>query len=81
VGRVRSAVEAGQAVGQIRPDVATDLLNLLGPLGGAEPAEVGRLVDELRRKIDDRVDEGAVARSRAAVLRSRLSDLDRAADT
>jgi hypothetical protein len=81
VGRVRSAVEAGQAVGQIRPDVATDLLNLLGPLGGAEPAEVGRLVDDLRRKIEDRVDEGTVARSRAAVLRSRLSDLDRAAGT
>ena len=75
VGRVRSAVEAGQAVGQIRPDVATDLLNLLGPLGGADPGDIDRLVDELRRKIDERVSEGSVAQARAAVLRSRLSDL------
>ena len=79
VRRVRSAVEAGQAVGQIRPDVATDLLNLLGSLGGADPGDIDRLLDDLRRKIDDRVSEGSVAQARAVVLRSRLSDLGRAA--
>jgi serine/threonine-protein kinase len=81
VSRMRSAVESGQAAGQIRPDVATDLLNLLGPLGGADAQDIDRLVDELRRKIDERIDEGSVAAAQAAVLQSRLSDLDMAAGT
>jgi serine/threonine-protein kinase len=81
VSRVRSAVESGRSAGQIRPDVATDLLNLIGPLGGADAQEVDRLVDDLRRKIDERVDEGSVAAARGAVLHSRLSDLGRATGT
>ena len=81
VGRVETAVQAGQAGGQIRPDVATDLLNLIRPLTGADPVDVDRRVDELRRKIDQRVSEGGLDAARAAVLRSRLADLGRATRT
>jgi len=42
---------------------------------------VDRRVDELRRKIHQRVDEGSVAATRAAVLQSRLADLGRATRT
>jgi eukaryotic-like serine/threonine-protein kinase len=81
VGRVENAVQAGQAGGQIRPDVATDLLNLIRPLSGADPADMDRRLDELRRKINQRVSEGGLAAARAAVLRSRLADLGRASRT
>jgi hypothetical protein len=79
--RVETAVKAGQAGGQIRPDVATDLLNLIRNLSGAGPPELDRRVDELHRKIDQRVGEGSLAAARAAVLRSRLADLGRASRT
>jgi serine/threonine-protein kinase len=81
VSRVETAVQAGQAGGQIRPDVATDLLNLIRPLSGADPGDVDRRVDELRRKIHQRVSEGSLAADRAAVLQSRLADLGRATRT
>ncbi|MEV4347580.1 protein kinase [Actinoplanes sp. NPDC049596] len=80
VSRFRSAVERGAAGGDIRSDVATDLLNLLQPLtrsGG----DTGNQVDQLRRKINDRAGEGSVSSAQAAVLRSRLADLDKAART
>jgi len=75
LARVRSAVEAGRAEGQIRPDVAVDLLNLLRPLGRADPGEADDQVAELRRKLRDRVDEGSVDGARAEILLSRLADL------
>jgi eukaryotic-like serine/threonine-protein kinase len=78
VVRVRAAVEAGRAVGQIRPDAATDLLNLIQSLTNADAKEVDGLVDNLRRKIRDRVSEGTVAADRAIVLQSRLTDVGRA---
>jgi hypothetical protein len=78
LARVRSAVEAGRAQGQIRPDVAVDMLNLLGPLGEADTREAEHRVTELRRKLRDRVDEGSVDAARAEVLRDRLADLDQA---
>jgi serine/threonine-protein kinase len=81
VSRVQTAVQAGQAGGQIRPDVATDLLNLIRPLSGADPGDVDRRVDELRRKVRQRVSEGSLAADRAAVLQSRLADLGRATRT
>jgi hypothetical protein len=36
-------------------------------------------IDQIRRKIRQRVGEGSVTPARAAVLQSRLTDLDRAA--
>jgi hypothetical protein len=81
VTRVRAAVEAGRAVGQIRADAATDLLNLLQSLTNADAADVDGIVDDLRRKIRDRVSEGTVAADRATVLQSRLTDLGRAVGT
>jgi serine/threonine-protein kinase len=75
LARVRSAVETGREEGQIRPDVAVDLLNLLRPLGRADPGEADDQVAELRRKLHDRVDEGSVDGARAEVLLSRLADL------
>ncbi|WP_344934626.1 serine/threonine-protein kinase [Actinoplanes nipponensis] len=78
LARVRSAIEAGRAARQIRPDVAVDLLNLLRPLSRANGRAAEEQAAELRRKVDDRVTEGSVDAARAAVLRSRLDDLDEA---
>ena len=79
IDRVRSAVETGQASGQIRPDVAVDFLNLIQPLRATDTEEVADRVDELQRKLRERVSEGSVDDARADVLRSRLSDLGAAA--
>ena len=73
-----SAVEAGQAAGQIRDDVAVDLINLLRQLDDASPEDVGRRVAELQQKIRDRLDEGGLARTYADELRNRLDRLARA---
>ncbi|MEV8504729.1 protein kinase [Actinoplanes sp. NPDC051475] len=79
VRRVRTAVDDGRTSGQIRPDVATDLLNLLDTLDGPRSAGVEARIGDLRRKVRARTGEGSVAESRAAVLQSRLDDLGRAA--
>lgn len=79
VRRVRTAVDDGRTSGQIRPDVATDLLNLLDTLDGPRTAGVEARIGDLRRKVRARTGEGSVAESRAAVLQSRLDDLGRAA--
>jgi serine/threonine-protein kinase len=72
VDSVISAVRAGQVSGHIRDDVAVDLINLLRQLDGAPPADLGRRVAELRQKIRDRVNEGALTRIYADELRNRL---------
>ena len=72
-------MEDGRDAGRIRPDVAADLLNLLGPLRSAEDGAAGVRVAEVRRKISERVSEGGVAEAQADVLRSRLAEVDRAA--
>jgi serine/threonine-protein kinase len=72
VDSVISVVKAGQAVGQIRDDVAVDLINLLRELDDASPEDVSRRVAELQQKIRDRLDEGALARTYADELRIRL---------
>jgi hypothetical protein len=81
VTRMRTAVEDGAAGGEIRTDVATDLLNLLKPLTGADGQDVDGQLDQLRRKIRERLGEGSVTPARADILQSRLADLDRAAGT
>jgi eukaryotic-like serine/threonine-protein kinase len=79
VTRLRTAVQTGVDAGQIRADVGVDLMNLVQSLSDPGTAGVGDQVDGLRRKIQDRVREGGVTPARAAVLDSRLSDVDRAA--
>ena len=79
VAAVRAAVEDGRDAGRIRPDVATDLLNLLRPLDTAAATEVDDRVDEVRRKIRARVSEGSVKRAQADVLQDRLAEVSRAA--
>ena len=79
IARVRTAVSDGVDGGQIRSDVATDLLNLLQNLANSHPGDVSGQVDQIRYKIRQRVGEGSLAQARATVLQSRLTDLNRAA--
>ena len=79
VSRLRTAVESGAEGGQIRDDVATDLLNLIGPLENADIKDVDGRVSVLRRKIAGRTAEGSMSSAQAAILRARLADVDRAA--
>ncbi|MGW4945073.1 serine/threonine-protein kinase [Actinoplanes sp. NPDC004185] len=76
--RFRTAVEDARADGQIRPDIAVDLLNLLRPLDRGDGRRAGDQVGELRRKLNDRIAEGSVDAAAAKVLRARLADLDEA---
>ena len=78
LARFRTAVEDGRDRGQIRDDVATDLLNLLRPVGRASAGDADDRVADLRRKLRDRVDEGSVQERSATVLRDRLGELDQA---
>ena len=79
VSRLRNAVEDGAAGGEIRGDVATDLLNLIRPLQTADGKGVDAQVATLRHKITQRTVEGNLSEARAAILKARLTDLDRAA--
>jgi hypothetical protein len=72
-----STVEAGQAAGDIRPDVAVDLINLLRQLDDTPPADVGRRVADLQQKINVRSNEGTLARPYAEELRSILNRVAR----
>ena len=75
VDRVTSEVEAGQAAGTIRPDVALDLLNLLRPLDRADPAEIPGRVEQLQEKVRTRVGEGGLTEEQVDVLQARLAEL------
>jgi hypothetical protein len=75
VRRVRRAVESAQDTGDIRPDVAADLLNLIRPLSTAEAGDVAGRVADLRRKIRDRVAEGSLPEEQGDALQARLADL------
>jgi hypothetical protein len=81
VSRMRSAVEDGAADGEIRDDVALDLLNLIRPLALTDGRDVATQVALLRLKITQRLGEGGLQPARAEVLRARLTDLDQAAGT
>jgi serine/threonine-protein kinase len=78
VGRVASEVEAGQAAGRIRDDVAVDLLNLVRQLEQVDRAEIPARVDQLRQKVRIRVTEEGIDRDQAAALQTRLDELGRA---
>ena len=75
VTRLRAAVERAG----LRADVATDLLNLIQPLGNANNKDVQGPLAAIRRKINDRAGEGSLTAAQATTLRARLTDLDRAA--
>jgi hypothetical protein len=75
VHNFRAAVVAGREAREIRPDVATDLLNTIDSVDGDDALDVGEVVGTLRRKIKERVREKAVARTRAALLDARLTGL------
>jgi hypothetical protein len=76
---VQRSVDEGIAAGEIREDVAHDLDNLIGELH--ERLADGRLgsarerVEKLRRKIEERIQEGAIAPARAEDLSQALSAL------
>lgn len=72
VDNLRRSVGDGRAAGDIRPDVAQDLLNLINNLdqnGGAAG------VNDLHHKVDVRSREGGISRTRAAQLHSELNDI------
>ncbi len=79
VDQVISAVQTGQANGQIRRDVAVDLINLLRQLHTSPPTDVSRRVADLQQKVRARVDEGSLARASADDLSTRLDRIDRVA--
>jgi serine/threonine-protein kinase len=74
VDRLRSTVDEGRAAGEIRSDVAQDLVNLIRPLepvGGGQPDPA--TVADVRRKVDERAREGSITRRRAELLQARLT--------
>ncbi|MEU4619774.1 serine/threonine-protein kinase [Actinoplanes sp. NPDC023801] len=73
--RVQATVEAGEESGEIRPDVALDLKNLLGLIDPDADAALNDQVDELLRKVRQRQNEGGLTDTRAGLLRERLNDL------
>ncbi|MEV6493919.1 serine/threonine-protein kinase [Actinoplanes sp. NPDC051633] len=77
VDRVISEVEAGQAAGRIRPDVAVDLLNLIRQLDQADPSEVAERVEQLQQKVRTRLGEDGLTAEQADVLQARLTELGR----
>jgi hypothetical protein len=79
VSRLQTTVENAAESGKIRGDVATDLLNLIRPLLGSDAKDVDGPVSQLRQQISGRVREGSLSSAQAAILRARLTDLDRAA--
>jgi eukaryotic-like serine/threonine-protein kinase len=79
LARVQRSVDEGIAAEEIREDVAHDLDNLIGELH--ERLADGRLrsarerVEKLQRKVEERVQEGAIAPARAGDLSRALSAL------
>jgi serine/threonine-protein kinase len=76
---LRTAVQTGADSGEIRPDIATDLLNFVNPLADANTANIDAQLTALRGKIDDRAGEGALNATQAGIIRARVADVERAA--
>ncbi|WP_430784253.1 serine/threonine-protein kinase [Actinoplanes sp. G11-F43] len=75
VSRVRAAVERGERDGEIRADVALDFDNLLRLIDPESDADLTEQVDQLRRKVRQRLNEGGLTENQAAILQERLADL------
>ena len=75
--RFEAVVQAGVARGEIRPDVATDLRNLLGGLeqsvANVQQGEVTSRTATLRRTIDERAGKGEISQGVARDLRAALA--------
>jgi serine/threonine protein kinase len=75
--RMRRTVDEGLAASEVRADVAVDLDNVIGglqaELAAGAPVNVTQRVTELRKKIAQRVREGALAKNRADALTETLS--------
>lgn len=69
--RFDALISTGLSRGEIRPDVATDLRNVVSNLAAADDPAAGSA--DLRRKIDDRAREGALSRGLARQLRDALA--------
>jgi hypothetical protein len=76
VERFDAIIQAGLNSGQIRPEVATDLRNLLGGLGQSvaniEQTDVVTRATGLRRTIDERARQGGISQSVALALQQAL---------
>jgi hypothetical protein len=82
---IRAALDRRQTAGEIRPDVALDVRNLVDDLV-SNPISPGPRIDSLRRQLRDRQREpGALSSSAQAELDAAVVDLgaalDRAATT
>ncbi|BCY12600.1 serine/threonine-protein kinase [Actinoplanes sp. L3-i22] len=76
--RVQDAVEKGEKSGKIRSDVAQDFRNILGQLATADDPDVQGGVEQLRKKVRQRLSEGGLTADQATILQSRLTDLSKA---
>jgi serine/threonine-protein kinase len=79
IGQLWQTVVRGGSDGQIRPDVATDLLNLIRPVRASliagQPSGVAGLVALLRTKLATRLAEGAITLAAASAIRAELDRL------
>ncbi|WP_092540554.1 serine/threonine-protein kinase [Actinoplanes derwentensis] len=73
--RVRTAVERGEEQGEIRQDVALDFENLLRLIDPDSGDDLTDQVDQLRRKVRQRLNEGGLSENQAAILQERIADL------
>jgi eukaryotic-like serine/threonine-protein kinase len=80
--RVRRSIDEGVAAGQIRPDVGTDLDNLVGNLRGAltsdRRGDLPHRIDQLQGKLQKRLGEpGAITPAGAEAVSLALGELAR----
>jgi eukaryotic-like serine/threonine-protein kinase len=77
--RMRRTVDEGLAASEVRADVAVDLDNLItnlqSEIAAGAAVDVNQRVEELRKKIVQRVREGGLAQNRADVLTRTLTAL------
>lgn len=81
IRRISATIRAYSGTGQIRPDVSTDLNNLIQPVAtdllAGRAAPVAQLADTLRAKVATRLGEGALSPAAARALDAEISDLSR----
>ncbi len=81
IRRISATIRAYAGPGQIRPDVSTDLNNLIQPVAtdllAGRAAPVAQLADTLRVKVATRLGEGALSPAAARALDAEISDLSR----
>lgn len=73
--RVQTAVDRGEDQGEIRQDVALDFRNLLRLIDPESSDDLTDQVDQLRRKVRQRLNEGGLTENQAAILQERIADL------